>query len=155
MSSELPKDKSFVQLVAVLKQYFEPKPVIIVQCFHFHYQIQEPGESVADHIAELCWLAVPCKFEGYLDDGLQDRLVCNLRDKSVQRRLLTEPELTIAERPLSCHKAWRQPLETHRKREGLQWPSQWLLNLHVKVCFPGCHLPPLSEQRPPGPWMQV
>ena len=93
---ESPKDKTLAELVTVLKQHFEPKPVIIVQRFHFHHRNQEPGESVADYVAELRRSAATCKFEGYLDEALRDRLVCGLRDEGVQRRLLTEPELTLA-----------------------------------------------------------
>ena len=80
----------------MLKQQFESKPVIIVQWFHFHRRNQKAGESVANYMAELRQLAVPCKFEGYLDDALRDRLMCGLRDESVQSRLLTEPKLNFA-----------------------------------------------------------
>lgn len=52
--SKSPTDKTFVQLVAVLTQHFEPQPVIIIQQFHFHRQNQEPGESTADNNPELC-----------------------------------------------------------------------------------------------------
>ena len=52
-------------------------------------------------------LSAQCKFEGYLDDALQDRLVCGLHDESIQRWLLT---------PLSLHKVWRQSLETQEMK---------------------------------------
>ena len=84
LSPELPKDKSFEQLAMVLKQHFEPKPVIIAQWFHFHCGNQAAGELVAECIAELRRLAAHCKFEGYLEDTLRDRLVCGLRDASVK-----------------------------------------------------------------------
>ena len=93
VSPASPKDKSFAQLVDMLKQHFEPKPVIIVQWFHFHRRNQEPGELLT---TELCRLAASCKFERYLDDALRDRLLCGLCDERFQRRLLTEPELTLA-----------------------------------------------------------
>lgn len=64
--------------------HFEPKPVIIVQCFHFHCRNQAAGESVAEYAAELRRLVAHCKFEDYL------------QGESVQRWLLTEPELTLA-----------------------------------------------------------
>ena len=84
LSPESPKDKSFEQLAMVLKQHFEPTPVIIAQWFRFHCRNQAAGELVAECIAELRRLAAHCKFEGYLEDTLRDRLVCVLRDASVK-----------------------------------------------------------------------
>ena len=46
---------------------------------------QAPGESVADYMAELCCLAMHCKFEAYLEEALRDRLVCGLRSEGVQK----------------------------------------------------------------------
>lgn len=70
--------------------------MIITQQFHFHHQNQEPGDSVADYNAELCQLQAPCKFDRYLEDALQNRLVCGHQDESVKYWLLTEPKLTLA-----------------------------------------------------------
>ena len=36
LAPEKPKGKTFEQLPDVLQKYFEPKPVVIVQRFHFH-----------------------------------------------------------------------------------------------------------------------
>ena len=38
LAPEKPKDKTFEQLSDVLQKHFEPKPVVIVQRFHFHRQ---------------------------------------------------------------------------------------------------------------------
>ena len=57
---------------------------------------QAPGEPVADYMAELCCLAMHCKFEAYLEEALRDRLVCGLRSEGVQKRLLTYTDLTLA-----------------------------------------------------------
>ena len=63
--------------------------------FLFHQRQQQPGESVAIYLAELRKLAVPCEFGETLDEALRDRLVCGLRDEAYQKRLLSEPELTL------------------------------------------------------------
>ena len=49
----LPQDKTFEQLVAILKGHFEPKPVIIAERFHFHRCSQAMEESIGEYLAEL------------------------------------------------------------------------------------------------------
>ena len=34
---------------------------------------------------ELCYLATHCKFKGYLEEALRDRLICGLRNKEVPK----------------------------------------------------------------------
>ena len=41
-------------------------------------------------------VATHCSFEAYLEEALHDRLVCGLRSKSSQKRLLSEADLTPA-----------------------------------------------------------
>ena len=56
---------------------------------------QQEGESVSAFVAGLRRLSEHCKFEETLDDMLRDRLVCRVRDKRLQQRLLAEPDLTF------------------------------------------------------------
>ena len=49
----IPKDKSFNEIVKVLKAHFEPKPVDIAECFHFHHCDKAPAETTAVYVAEL------------------------------------------------------------------------------------------------------
>lgn len=53
VTPESPKDKTLVQLVAVLKKHFELKPLIIAELFNFHRRSQRAGESAKDFAAEL------------------------------------------------------------------------------------------------------
>ena len=46
-------------------------------------------------LAELRHLSEHCEFGITLDEMLRDRLVCGVRDIRIQRRLLTEPKLTL------------------------------------------------------------
>ena len=96
MAPNNPKDKSFETITGVLKAHFEPKPLIIAQRFHFHRRDQAQGESVAEYLAELRRLASKCNFGSYLDEALRDRLVCGQRSEAIQKRLLSEPEPTLA-----------------------------------------------------------
>ena len=53
------------------------------------------GESIADYDVALRKLATNCKFGHYLEDALRNRFVCGLSNKAIQRRLLSEPDLTL------------------------------------------------------------
>ena len=91
----MPKDMSYGDLSAVLMAHFEPKPLLIAERFHFYQRKQAEGETTAQFVAELRRLATHCEFDERLDDALRDRLVCGLRNESVQKRLLSEAGLTF------------------------------------------------------------
>ena len=88
LSPKLPQTETYDTIVSTLKKHYEPKPIVIAKRFHFHRRNQANGESIAEYLAELRRLSVHCNFGTYLDEALQDRLVCGLHSKSIQRRLL-------------------------------------------------------------------
>ena len=53
------------------------------------------GETVATFVAELRKIAQYCEYGVVLSDMLRDCLVCGIRDKGVQCRLLRETDLTF------------------------------------------------------------
>jgi len=89
-----PRDKTFEELIVQLKTHFEPKPVIIAERFHFYRRSQAPAESIAAFVADLRKLAITCKFGAFLDEALRDRLVCEVRSEQIQKKLLSEKDLT-------------------------------------------------------------
>ena len=96
-ASVRPQDKSLKELTTALEKHYEPKRIVIAERFYFHRQNQLSGESVAQHVAELRWLAIHCNFGVGLDEALWDRFVCGINDERTQKRLLTEEEdLTLA-----------------------------------------------------------
>ena len=95
LSPQKPAEQPLKKLMDVLREYYEPKKVVMAVRFLFHQRQQQPGESVAIYLAEVRKLAVPCEFGETLDEALRDRLVCGLRDEAYQKRLLSEPELTL------------------------------------------------------------
>ena len=95
VSPALPQNKTFEQLVAILKSHFEPKPLIIAERFHFHRHSQAMEESIGEYLAKLCRLLTHCSFGDYLEQALRDRLVCGIRSENTQKRLLAEAELTL------------------------------------------------------------
>ena len=70
---------------------------MIAKRFHFHRRTQGSEESIADFVAGLQKLSIHCKFAGFLDDALRDRFVCGLRSEQIQRKLLTQAELTFSQ----------------------------------------------------------
>ena len=92
-----PKTKSFSEIVEVVKNHHQPPPSFIVQRFNFNMTYQKEGESISDFIANLRRIAEHCNYGTNLEDMLRDRIVCGVRDKRIQQRLLTEPELKFKE----------------------------------------------------------
>ena len=91
----LPKEKSYDQLVAVLVNHFQPKPLVIAERYRFYQRCQAPGETVQDFVADLRRLAITCDFGEFLDQALRDRFVCGLKSEQIQKVLLAEDGLTI------------------------------------------------------------
>ena len=86
---------SFKDLVAKMKAHREPKPSVVVQRYQFNSRQRATSETVAEYVAALRKLAEHCNFGDTLDEMLRDRLVCGIANAAVQKRLLTEPELTF------------------------------------------------------------
>ena len=95
VTPESPKDKTLEQLVEVLTKHFEPKPLVIAERFNFHRRSQRTGESAKNFAAELRRLTIHCEFGDHLNEALRDRFVCGLNNETIQKRLLTEKELTF------------------------------------------------------------
>ena len=68
---------------------------MIAEPFYFHRRNQAPEESVADFIAQLRRLAMHCQFGDHLNEALRDRFVCGLKSEVMQKRLLSEVDLTL------------------------------------------------------------
>ncbi len=96
VSPESPMDKTLVEIVAALKQHYEPVTLVIAERFNFHHRSQQQGESVSEVSAELKRLSLNCKFGAYSDEALQDRLVCGLKSEATQKYLTFKRALEIA-----------------------------------------------------------
>ena len=94
VAPQKPSEKSLVQLREVLKAHFGPTPIVITERFQLNQRNQAPGKSVTEYVAELKRLAIHCDFQDWLEDALRDRLVCGLKSSHIQRRLLSESDLT-------------------------------------------------------------
>ena len=95
VSPALPKDKTFDEMKTSLENHLCPKPLVIAERFKFHRRDQREGELCSKFLAELRRLTEHCNFGNFLQDALRDRFVCGLKDERIQRRLLSEKDLTL------------------------------------------------------------
>ena len=95
LAPDPPKDKSFEALKEILTAHYSPKPILIAERFKFHRRNQLESESIAQFVVELKRLALKCEFGVFLEEALRDRLVCGLRNVQIQKKLLTERDLTF------------------------------------------------------------
>jgi len=93
-TSESPRNKNFKAVAELLKEHFEPKP-LIAERFTFHRRNQHREESIMQYLAELRKLATHCQFKDHLDEALRDRFVCGLNSETIQKWLLTEDKLDL------------------------------------------------------------
>ena len=94
VSPAKPGGKMFAELCKLMQKHYNPAPSEIVQRCKFNCGFRGEGESVADFVASLRSLAEHCNYGQQLDEMLRDRIVCGIRDDSIQRRLLSEQNLT-------------------------------------------------------------
>ncbi|XP_039602396.1 uncharacterized protein LOC120524631 [Polypterus senegalus] len=112
-----PAEKSFNDLVRVMRDHLSPKPLLIAERFRFHKRNQNEGETIAAYVAELKKLSEYCQFGDGLNDALRDRLVCGILQEGIQKRLLTEADLTFkraVEIAISMETAAKDALELQR-----------------------------------------
>ena len=76
---EKPADKTFEEIVKLVRDHLTPPSSCIVRRFYFNSRFQKETETVEQFVAELRRLSEYCEFGGSLDEMLRDRLVCGLR----------------------------------------------------------------------------
>ena len=95
LSPTKPTDKSFAELVTLVKEHQQLAPSFIVQHYNFNTRVQQPGETISAFVAQLRKIARDCLYGETLEDMLRDRLVCGCRDHRLQCKLLADPALTF------------------------------------------------------------
>ena len=131
-----PATKDYSQLVEAMRSHLDPKPIVIAERFKFHRRNQREGESIAQYVAELQKLSEHCAFRDYLDQALRDRLVCGLTSEAMQKRLLTEKDLTLAkaqEIAMGMEAAAKKASELQVSSKGAEVNS--LTRANPKLCF--------------------
>uniref|UniRef100_A0A8C5PNH2 Uncharacterized protein n=1 Tax=Leptobrachium leishanense TaxID=445787 RepID=A0A8C5PNH2_9ANUR len=92
---EKPASKALQELLKLLEDHFQPKPLEIAERFRFYQRQQQPGEDIKTYVVALRKLASTCSFGEYLPTALRDKFVLGLNSETIQRKLLTEKGLTL------------------------------------------------------------
>ena len=96
VTPDAPKDKDFATLSKLLKDHYEPTPIVIAERYRFYSRKQNADESIAEYIAELKRLSTHCHFEGFLEQAFRDCLVCGMKNDNIRKHLRTKRDLTFA-----------------------------------------------------------
>ena len=88
-----PTDKPFAELVNLVKNHSNPRPSSVVYRFKFNSRFRKQGETIQQYVAELRNLSEYCEFGDQFEKMLRERLVCEVNDERIQRRLLDENQL--------------------------------------------------------------
>ena len=91
-----PGTRTLNQIDEALRAHFQPQPLEITERVIFYQRKQLPNETLAQFIEELGKLARTCNFAAQLDTQLRDRFVAGMSIEPIQKRLLTEQNLTLA-----------------------------------------------------------
>ena len=85
---------SFADLVKLAKEHYTPKPSVIMCRFKFNTCYCQEGESIIQFVTCLRDLASLCEYGDSAKELIRDRLVCGVRDDTLQRTLLAVSKLT-------------------------------------------------------------
>ena len=94
LSPDRPATKTLVELTAVLTKDFSPPPSEVIQQFRFYSRVRQPGELVSAFVAAVRELIKYCNFGDSLDKALRDRIVGGINHEAMQKKLLSERDLT-------------------------------------------------------------
>jgi hypothetical protein len=81
---------SHKDLVAKVKEHYDPKPSSIVQRRKFNKRTREPSESITEYVAALRQLAEHCDYGESLNEHmLRDKPVRGMNHDAIQQRLMS------------------------------------------------------------------
>ena len=95
LAPALPSTKTFKVITETLQNHLDPIPNIIAERYRFYKREQMETESVSDYIAAIKKLSTKCDFKIFLNEALRDKLVCGLKDRTMQERLMSMKDLTF------------------------------------------------------------
>lgn len=128
-----------LELVTLVKDHLSPKSNVISERFKFKQRKQSPTENIGAFVAALKQLSLRCEFGDNLSHNLRDQLVLDLRSKRIQRRLLTENNLTYEraeELSLSLETAEKEAeslsQSTRKEGESISWRRRRLTSYKEK-----------------------
>ncbi|XP_052889246.1 uncharacterized protein LOC128297608 [Anopheles moucheti] len=136
-----PGDKSYAELIKLLKDYFAPVVNVVSERYKFRKLKQSPDQSINDYIISLKVQAQSCEFGQFAIDALRDQFVAGVVDHELRTRMLREPNLTLVE---ACEiaRTWETAkLQTMVKHENdmgsdgteQRFPAEQSMNIQQQV----------------------
>ena len=87
--------KKFDKVIDKFKEHCVPRKNVVFERYKFFSCTQLEGQTVDVYLTQLKTLASSCEFGEQEDSLIRDRIVLGLHDKSLQERLLREPQLSL------------------------------------------------------------
>ncbi|KAK9513169.1 hypothetical protein VZT92_026728 [Zoarces viviparus] len=139
-----PKDKTFDKIVAVLKEHYEPKPLLVAERFRFNRCNQKANQPVTQYVAELKQCASNCEFGANLDASLRDRPLPFAMKDRVEQELRKLEEANIIS-PVK-HSEWAAPIvPVVKKDKSLRLCGDYKVSANQAVETETYPLPHLEE----------
>ena len=116
-------EKSFEQILTLVRQRYFPKPSVTMQWLTFNSRSQK-RESLLPHliVIDLWRLSEYCNFGESLAQMLRDRLDCGMNDDRVQHPYWSSPSWPLKNLMSQC-KPWRLQTMMLRNSKGRQRPQ--------------------------------
>ena len=91
------EDVTYDSLVGLLQSHYKKKQSVVMHRFNFNTHARKSAKSIADYVAALRELALNCNFSPNerLEEMLRDRLVCGVNHQGIQRKLLSEGNISF------------------------------------------------------------
>ena len=121
---EQPAKKKYADLQKILKDHLSPTKIVVAETFKF-YQINQGVLTVAEYIVKLRNAAATCEFGTFLERALRDKFVCGLSNDSIQRKLLSEKDLTFEK---ACQSALSMEAVSEKTKELNSATSACVIN---------------------------
>ena len=84
-------------VMAKMRALYNPCKNVIFERFLFNSATQKPTETVSAFITRLRELAATCEYGNLQDSLIRDRLVVGIADKTVQKKLFSNAQLTLTQ----------------------------------------------------------
>lgn len=114
---DLPRAKTYEQLVDMLKNHYTPIQLSSVERMKFRHRRQQSGESITQFIHALKAASKSCDFGQNLNENLRDQFIYGLCDNRIARQLLAKVNLTF-------ERACEQALQTEVALKESCWISE-------------------------------
>ncbi|KAJ8030066.1 hypothetical protein HOLleu_29642 [Holothuria leucospilota] len=120
-----------------LKEYYNPKPPVLLERFRFYNQRQGTSEGISEFLAELKRLSSSCNFGSFLNDALRDRFVCGVFDTNIQKRLLSEDDSLTLEKAVKVALSMESAAKKKKKKKNSYYKGEFSVTVYSQHVVEG------------------